>query len=45
MSKFEDYDRENYATRYDESRGADDVESMVMMLSAILKKAPNEVSF
>ena len=45
MSKYEDYEKENYAARYDEVRGADGVESMVMMLSAILKKPPNEVSF
>ena len=45
MSKYEDYEKENYAARYDEGRGADGVESMVMMLSAILKKPPNEVSF
>ena len=45
MSKYEDYERENYAARYDESRFADGVESMVMMLSAFLKKPPSEVSF
>ena len=45
MSKYEDYERENYAARYDEGRFADGVESMVMMLNAFLKKPPNEVSF
>ena len=44
MSKCEDYERENYAARYDKGSGANGVESVVMMLSIILKKQPNEVN-
>lgn len=43
MSNFEDYDK--VSTVYDNVRVADGVESMVMMLCALLKKPPNKVSY
>lgn len=43
MSNFEDYDK--VSTVYDDVRVADGVESMVMMLCALLKKPPNKVSY
>ena len=45
MCENEDFEKKEYVDKFDEFRVVDSVGSTVMMLSALLKKPPNEVSF
>ena len=45
MCENEDFEKKGYVDKFDEFRVVDSVGSTVMMLSALLKKPPNEVSF
>ena len=45
MCENEDFEKKEYVDKFDEFRVVDSVGSTVMMLSALLKKPPNEVGF
>ena len=45
MCENENFEKKEYVDNFDEFRVVDSVGSTVMMLSALLKKPPNEVSF